>query len=83
MQLGPPLIVIFVLADVGSIAGGWLAEALDPARLECQCRPQGAMAVCAVAVVPIVFAAHANNLWLAVALIGLATAGHQVGRPMC
>ena len=32
---------------------------------------------CALCVVPIIFAAHANNLWLAVALIGLATAGHQ------
>jgi ACS family hexuronate transporter-like MFS transporter len=35
------------------------------------------MAACALAVVPIVFAAGADNLWLAVALIGLATAGHQ------
>jgi len=35
------------------------------------------MAVCALAVVPILFAARADNLWLAVALIGLATAGHQ------
>jgi ACS family hexuronate transporter-like MFS transporter len=35
------------------------------------------MLICALAVVPIVFAAQADNLWLAVALIGLATAGHQ------
>ena len=35
------------------------------------------MLICALAVVPIVFAAQANNLWLAVALIGMATAGHQ------
>jgi ACS family hexuronate transporter-like MFS transporter len=27
--------------------------------------------------VPVIFAAKANNLWLAVALVGLATAGHQ------
>ena len=36
-----------------------------------------AMLICALAVTPIVFASGANNLWLAVALIGLATAGHQ------
>jgi ACS family hexuronate transporter-like MFS transporter len=35
------------------------------------------MLICALAVVPIVFAAGAHNLWLAVGLIGLATAGHQ------
>ena len=35
------------------------------------------MLLCALLVVPIVFAASAANLWLAVALIGLATAGHQ------
>ncbi|EKU23714.1 MFS transporter [Xanthomonas graminis] len=36
-----------------------------------------AMLICALAVVPIVFAARADNLWLAVGLIGLATAAHQ------
>jgi len=77
LQLGPPLIVIFVLADVGSIAGGWLAGRLIHRGWSVNAARKGAMAVCAVAVVPIVFAARADNLWLAVALIGLATAGHQ------
>lgn len=35
------------------------------------------MLLCAVAVVPIVLAVGAANLWVAVALIGLATAAHQ------
>jgi ACS family hexuronate transporter-like MFS transporter len=35
------------------------------------------MLLCALSVVPIVFASSATHLWLAVALIGLATAGHQ------
>jgi ACS family hexuronate transporter-like MFS transporter len=35
------------------------------------------MLVCAIAVVPIVFAARASNVWIAVMLIGLATAAHQ------
>jgi ACS family hexuronate transporter-like MFS transporter len=35
------------------------------------------MLLCALCVVPIVFASSAANLWVAVALIGLATAGHQ------
>ena len=35
------------------------------------------MLVCALAVTPIVFAAQASNLWVAVGLIGLAAAAHQ------
>lgn len=77
LGLGLPLIIIFVLADVGSIAGGWLAGRLIKRGWSLNRARKGAMLLCALCVVPIVFAAHANNLWLAVGLIGLATAGHQ------
>ncbi len=77
LGLGAPLIAIFVCADVGSIAGGWLAGRLIRHGWSVNRARKSAMAACALAVVPIVFAAGADNLWLAVALIGLATAGHQ------
>lgn len=77
MGLGLPLIAIFVAADIGSIAGGWLAGRFIRLGWSVNRARKSAMAVCALAVVPIVFAAQADNLWLAVALIGLATAGHQ------
>ena len=32
LELGPPLIIIYLLADVGSVGGGWLVDA-DSARL--------------------------------------------------
>jgi len=35
------------------------------------------MLVCALSVVPIIFAANVSNLWLAVALVALAAAAHQ------
>jgi ACS family hexuronate transporter-like MFS transporter len=35
------------------------------------------MLVCALAVVPVVFAAKASNVWIAVLLVGLAAAAHQ------
>ena len=38
---------------------------------------KSAMLICAALVVPIIFAARARNLWVAVALIGLAAASHQ------
>ncbi|MBS7458597.1 MFS transporter [Coralloluteibacterium stylophorae] len=77
LGLGLPLVVIFVAADVGSIAGGWLAGRFLRRGWSVNRARKAAMAICALCVVPIVFAVQADNLWIAVALIGLATAGHQ------
>src|SRR3712207_9401622 len=35
------------------------------------------MLICAIAVLPVAFAAFADNVWVAVGIIGLATAAHQ------
>jgi ACS family hexuronate transporter-like MFS transporter len=75
--LGPPLIVIYLMADVGSIAGGWIAGRFIKRGWSVNRARKGAMLICACAVVPIVFASSATSLWTAVVLIGLATAGHQ------
>lgn len=75
--LGPPLVAIYVMADGGSIAGGWLAGGLIRRGWAVHQARKGAMLVCAIAVVPIMLAASAHRLWEAVALIGLAVAGHQ------
>jgi ACS family hexuronate transporter-like MFS transporter len=75
--IGLPLVVIYVMADVGSIAGGWLAAYLVRRGLSINRARKTAMLICACCVFPIVFASHAGNLWIAVGLISLATAGHQ------
>ncbi len=75
--LGPPLVAIYVMADVGSIAGGWLAGAFLKRGWSVNRSRKSAMLLCAVTVAPIVFAANVANLWVAVALIGLAAASHQ------
>jgi ACS family hexuronate transporter-like MFS transporter len=75
--LGPPLIVIYCMADAGSIAGGWLAARFIQRGWSVNRARKTAMLVCALAVVPVVFVSMARNVWMAVALIGLATAGHQ------
>jgi ACS family hexuronate transporter-like MFS transporter len=76
-NLGPPLIVIFIAADVGSIAGGWLSSLFLKRGWTVNAARKTAMLICALSVVPIAFAAKAQNLWVAVGLIGLATAAHQ------
>ncbi len=32
-SFGPPLVAVYVLSDLGSIAGGWMSFGADPARL--------------------------------------------------
>jgi ACS family hexuronate transporter-like MFS transporter len=75
--VGPPLVVIFLSADAGSIAGGWLSSSLIRNGLTVNRARKLAMLVCALAVTPIVFAARTTDLWTAVALISLAAAAHQ------
>jgi len=77
LELGAPLITIFLMADAGSIAGGWLAGAFIKRGMNVNRARKTAMLICALMVVPVIFAAKASHLWLAVALVGLATAGHQ------
>lgn len=76
-KLGPPLVTIYVMADIGSIGGGWIPAALLRRGWSVNRARKTAMLVCALAVVPIMFAAKARNLWVAVGLIGLAAASHQ------
>jgi ACS family hexuronate transporter-like MFS transporter len=75
--LGPPLIAIYLMADIGSILGGWVAGRLMRAGRSANAARKSAMLICAVAVVPIVLAPRIRELWGAVAIIGLATAAHQ------
>ncbi len=77
VALGPPLIAIFVCADIGSIGGGWFAGWMLRHGWSKAGARKATMLVCALAVVPVVLAARASHLWEAVALVGLATAAHQ------
>jgi ACS family hexuronate transporter-like MFS transporter len=72
-----PLVVIYLCADCGSIGGGWLSSTLIKRGRSVNSGRKTAMLVCALCVVPIIFAARASSLWTAVGLISLATAAHQ------
>ena len=72
-----PLIVIYVLADVGSIVGGWLSGALINRRWSVNAARKTTMLIAAVAILPTMFAPAANGLWLSVAIVGVAASAHQ------
>ena len=76
-KMGLPLVVIYLTADIGSIGGGWLSSTLIKRGWSVNASRKTAMLVCALCVVPIVFAAKASNLWVAVALVSLGMAAHQ------
>jgi ACS family hexuronate transporter-like MFS transporter len=76
-QIGLPLVVIYVVADIGSIGGGWLSSTLIKRGWSVNKARKTAMLICALAVVPIIFAARASNLWVAVGLVAIAAAAHQ------
>ena len=74
---GPPLVAIYLLSDVGSVGGGWLSSAMMKRGFSLNRARKTAMLICALCAVPVAFAAFADNLWVAVGIIGLATAAHQ------
>ncbi len=76
-SVGLPLIAIYLVADVGSIGGGWLSSFLLQRGWSANAGRKTAMLACAVAVVPMIFTAGASELWLAVGLVSLAAAAHQ------
>jgi len=75
--MGLPLIVIYLVADVGSIGGGWLSSHLLKRGWSTNAARKTAMLICALAVVPMLLAAQAKSLWVAVALVSIAAAAHQ------
>ncbi len=77
LELGPPIVVVYLVADVGSVFGGWLSSSLIRRGWTVNVSRKTAMLVCALAVVPIVFASRVHSMWAAVALISLAASAHQ------
>src|SRR5262249_9034986 len=77
LDLGPPIIVIYLVSDAGSVFGGWLSSSLLKRGWTANAARKTAMLACATAVVPIVFASQVESMWAAVALISIAAAAHQ------
>lgn len=75
--IGLPMIVVYVLADFGSVGGGWLSSALMKRNWTVNAARKTAMLVCAILILPVAIAPHVSGQWVAVILIGVAAAAHQ------
>lgn len=75
--LGPPLIVVYSMTCLGSVAGGWISSALLRRGHSANASRKIAMLICAACVLPVCLAPTVAGLWTATLLIGLAAAAHQ------
>jgi ACS family hexuronate transporter-like MFS transporter len=76
-HIGLPLVVIYLLADVGSIVGGWFSSTLIKRGWTVNAARKLALLVSAIAVIPVSLAAIVDDKWSAVLLIGLGVSAHQ------
>lgn len=76
-QMILPMVVIYGMADLGSIGGGWLSSWLIARGWSLNAGRKTTMLICSLLVVPVFAAAWVNNYLLASIFIGLACAGHQ------
>jgi ACS family hexuronate transporter-like MFS transporter len=77
LALGLPLVVIYLMTDVGSITGGWLSGRLIKLGFGVFTSRKLALLACALCTVPVFLAPMVDAIWVSVLLIGLAMAAHQ------
>ena len=76
-NIGHPFLVIFVMADAGSLLGGLASGALIKKGWSINKARKITMLVCAIIILPVAFVPVIASKWVAVFLIGIAAAGHQ------
>jgi MFS transporter, ACS family, hexuronate transporter len=76
-NIGVPFLIIFVMADAGSLLGGLASGALIKKGWSINKARKITMLVNAIIILPVAFVPVVAGKWLAVFLIGLAAAGHQ------
>ena len=77
LQVTVPTVAVYLIADVGSVGGGWLSSSLIKRGWSINAARKITMLICAAAVVPIVGAPFTHSVWVAVSLVSLAAAAHQ------
>jgi ACS family hexuronate transporter-like MFS transporter len=75
-QIGLPLITAYLIADVGSIGGGWLSSRFLQSGWSINASRKATLLICAIMVIPIYFVSGISDLWPAILLIGLGMAAH-------
>ena len=76
-QVAAPIIAVYLIADVGSVGGGWLSSALIKRGWSVNRARKVTMLAMALLIMPTALAARAPSMWAAVLIVGVAAAAHQ------
>lgn len=72
-----PILIIYFLSDLGSLFGGWLSSYMIRKGWSVNRSRKLTLLLCALLVLPVVFAPVVSQVWFSVLLIGMAAGGHQ------
>ena len=72
-----PLIIIYSVSSLGGISGGWVSSKLIQSGKSINFSRKLSIFIYALLVLPLMLLSFVDNLWMAVLLIALASAGHQ------
>jgi ACS family hexuronate transporter-like MFS transporter len=75
--IGLPLVTVYLVADIGSVGGGWLSSHLLKRGWSSNAARKTAMLICALLILPVAMAPRVSNGWIAVWLVAVAAAAHQ------
>ncbi len=76
-QVAAPIIVVYLIADVGSVGGGWISGALIKRGWTVNRARKTTMLAAALLIVPTALVSRAPSMWAAVIIVGVAAAAHQ------
>ncbi len=76
-EMGLPFLVIYLIADSGSIFGGWLSGSFIKKGWSINKARKMTLLICAIIILPVAFVAVTDSKWVAIFLIALGAAGHQ------
>jgi len=76
-QVAAPIIVVYLIADVGSVGGGWISSALIKRGWSVNRARKTTMLAMALLIVPTALVSRAPSMWAAVLIVGVAAAAHQ------
>jgi ACS family hexuronate transporter-like MFS transporter len=72
-----PVMLAYSISIIGSVGGGQISSSLIVRGKTVNVGRKVAMLICVLCIVPIFAVPYIHSLWVVVALLGLATAGHQ------
>lgn len=76
-QVAAPIIVVYLIADAGSVGGGWISSALIKRGWSVNRARKATMLAMALLIVPTALVSRAPSMWAAVLIVGVAAAAHQ------